>query len=163
MSCSQLVIQSLVSIAVLVGDNDTEERVGCSGCLFNFVLGKLASTPAGEHPVAIVRHVVSFSAFSKPGKINLSKRTLNKSYVSKLWSGLLVVPVTSAVRRVGIKPPEISSSSLWDILRAPMRVSTRLLSWFDIRFSFLFLVSSPDTLGLADQVAAKLLFVSSEV
>jgi hypothetical protein len=76
----------------------------------------------------------------------------DKSYVSTLWSGLLAVPVTSVVKRVGITPPEISSSSLWESLRAPMRVSTRLLSWFDIHFSFLFLISSPDNLGLADQM-----------
>jgi hypothetical protein len=73
MSCSQLVIQSLVSISVLVGDNDAEERVGCSGGLFYFILRKLASTPASEHPVVFVRHEVSFSAFSKPGEINLSE------------------------------------------------------------------------------------------
>jgi hypothetical protein len=65
---------------------------------------------------------------------------------------LLAVPVTSVVKRVGITPPEISSNSLWDSFRAPMRVSTRLLSWFDIHFSFLFLIFSPNTLGLADQM-----------
>jgi hypothetical protein len=73
MSCSQLAIQSLVSIAVLGGDNDAEQRVDASSGLVNFILRKLASTPAGEHPVVIIRHAVSFSAFSKPGEINLSK------------------------------------------------------------------------------------------
>jgi hypothetical protein len=96
--------------------------------------------------------VISFSAFSQPGEIKIVGTHGDKSYVSTLWSGLLAVPVTSVVKRVGITPPEISSSSLWDSLRAPMRVSTRLLSWFDIHFSFLFLIFSPDTLGLADQV-----------
>jgi hypothetical protein len=110
-SCSQLVIQSLVSIAVLVGNNDAEERVGRSGGLFDFILRKLASTPAGEHPVAIVRHVVSFSAFSKPGEINLSEANSDKIYVSKLWSGWLDGPVTSTLKRVGIKPPDTPSSS----------------------------------------------------
>lgn len=38
----------------------------CSGGLFYFILGKLASTPSGEYPVAIVRHVVSLQPFSKP-------------------------------------------------------------------------------------------------
>jgi hypothetical protein len=55
-------------MAGAVGHHDAEERVGCSGGLFYFIMGKLASAPSGEHPVAIVRHVVSFSAFSKPGE-----------------------------------------------------------------------------------------------
>jgi hypothetical protein len=62
----QLCIKPLVWIAGGVCHNDAQERDGCSGSLFHFIVGKLASTPAGEHPVAIVRHVVSFSAFSKP-------------------------------------------------------------------------------------------------
>jgi hypothetical protein len=63
---------------------DAEERVGCSGCLFNFVLGKLASAPSSEHPIAIVRHVVSFSAFSKPGEINLAKANGQKLCISAM-------------------------------------------------------------------------------
>jgi hypothetical protein len=107
----QLCIKPLVWIAGGVCHNDAEERDGGSGGLFHFIVGKLASTPAGEHPVAIVRHVVSFSAFSKPWEINLSEANSDKSYVSKLWSGLLDVPVTSVLRRVGIRPPDTPSTS----------------------------------------------------
>jgi hypothetical protein len=74
----QLCIKPLVWIAGGVCHNDAEERDGCSGGLFHFIVGKLASTPAGEHPVIIVRHVVSFAAFSQPGEINLSKHTVTK-------------------------------------------------------------------------------------
>jgi len=94
-----------------MGHNDAEERSACSSGLFYFILGKLASTPAGEYPVVIVRHVVSFSAFSMPGEINLSEANSDKSYVSKLWSGWLDGPVTSTLKRVGIRPPDTPSSS----------------------------------------------------
>jgi hypothetical protein len=72
---------------------------------------KAGEHPAGEHPVVIVWHVVSFSAFSKPGGNQLVRSKGDKCYVSKLWSGLLDVPVTSVLRRVGIKPPDTPSSS----------------------------------------------------
>jgi hypothetical protein len=111
MNYSQLGIQPMVWIANRAGQNDAEERDGSSGGLFHFIVRKLASTPAGEHPVAIIRHVVSFLAFSKPGEINLSRTHSDESYVSKLWSGLLDVPVTSTLKRVGMKPPATPSSS----------------------------------------------------
>ena len=86
-------IQSLVSIAVLVGDDDAEKRVGCSGCLFDFILGKLASAPSGEHPVAIVRHVVSFFSLLQAWEVNLSKWTATKAMYQSFgrdgWTALL--------------------------------------------------------------------------
>jgi len=55
-------------------------------------------------------------------------------YVSNLWSGLPAELVTMTLRSVA-PAPAVCSISSWESWRAPLRVSTRLLS-FDMRFSF---------------------------